>query len=513
MSTSAAADLSLREPQADPSVLWAASAPAAMYLPPPPSTSASSSVATPSLWSHPITASSYIDPMLYDADHRLSDVAVSRSRERSPISEAVERADRQSRRLSFYDDPQERAVPRSRSDERHRQREVPRQHLCELPTLSSSAVAAAAAAQVPMLFSDASYAPQSFNGAPSVDAEKWLRRFQHYVQFRQLSAAATIQLLQLLLTDAAADWLEALPIQDKFDLQTLYRNFTERFATPDILRWRHAQSIFERHQLATETVDAYITDVVNLAKKVPIQDPTIIRFALLKGFKPYVRRHVLQTGVDTLEGTIKAARVAEAAAADAPTENTEVTALSKDVRELVAAFKELQQQTKTRQPTPERVAHIRSPSPRPRSPRRVQFADQSRPEPTQQDAYGPRSPRSPVVNTPMNWSWPEESSPWQQQSGRVFYGPTFAARPGPPMNTPRYQQPPPQQPQFHQRTPAFNNQVVNQSFPQCRNCGRFHVNDFNMCPARGLQCWSCGRFNHTSRCCRSTQSSNFSPQH
>ncbi|HSN23118.1 MAG TPA: hypothetical protein VLS45_02970, partial [Methylomicrobium sp.] len=180
MSTSAAADLSLREPHSDQSVLWAASAPAAMYLPPPPSTSASSSVATPSLWSHPITASSYIDPRLYDADPRLCDVAVSRSRERSPISEAVERADRQSRRLSFYDDPHERAAPRSRSDERYRQREVPRQHLCELPTLSSSAVAAAAAAQVPMLFSDASYAPQSFNGAPSVDAEKWLRRFQHY---------------------------------------------------------------------------------------------------------------------------------------------------------------------------------------------------------------------------------------------------------------------------------------------------------------------------------------------
>lgn len=29
--------------------------------------------------------------------------------------------------------------------------------------------------------------------------------------------------------------------------------------------------------------------MVNLAKKVPIQDPTIIRFALLKGFKPYMR--------------------------------------------------------------------------------------------------------------------------------------------------------------------------------------------------------------------------------
>jgi len=448
-------------------------------------------------------------------DQRLFDAAM--SRERSPISEAVELAERQSRRLYFYDEQPERAAPRSRSDDRSRHHDVPqnpqvRQRLCELPTLSSSAVAAAA--QVPMLFSDASYAPQSFSGAQSIDAEKWLRRFQHYVQFRQMSAASTTQLLQLLLTDSAADWLESVPLNDKQNLQTLYRNLAERFATPDILRWRHAQSIFERHQRETESVDQYITDIVNLAKKVPIQDPTIIRFALLKGFKSYIRRHVLQTGVNTLEGTIKAARVAEAAAADAPAENTDVAAVSKDVRELVAAFKALQLQQRS-SPTTERVAEIRSPSPRPRSPSirrgRVQFADQ------QQDVYGPRSPRMPVTNSPMNWAWPEPTlSPWQQ-AGQTYYNQAFTPRPSHPMAARRGQQPP-QQPQSRPTNAPYYNQVVNdQSFfqPTCRNCGRVHVNDYNCCPATGLQCWSCGRFNHVSRCCRSKQSTPnfFSPQH
>jgi len=50
-----------------------------------------------------------------------------------------------------------------------------------------------------------------------------------------MTAASTIQLLQLL-TDAAADWLESVPVQDKQDLPTLYTVFTDRFATADILR-------------------------------------------------------------------------------------------------------------------------------------------------------------------------------------------------------------------------------------------------------------------------------------
>jgi len=166
---------------------------------------------------------------------------------------------------------------------------------------------------VHLVLSDAAYAPPTFNGSPTQDAERWLRRFKHYVQYRQSTEAETIQLFKLMMTDTAADWLESLPQHDRDDLESLFKAFEERFASAEIFRWKSAAAIFDRQQGQSETVDTYITDVLNLAKKVPITDARLIRFALIKGFKPNIRQHVLQSSVETLEGTIKAARVAEAA--------------------------------------------------------------------------------------------------------------------------------------------------------------------------------------------------------
>ena len=140
------------------------------------------------------------------------------------------------------------------------------------------------------------------------------------------------ELFQLLLSDLAADWLDSVASQDKDNLQALYRAFEQRFAASDIFKWKQVSALFDRQQGDTEQVETYITDVLNMAKKVPITDTTLIRFALLKGFQPTIRQHVLQSAAETLDATIKAARVAEAAASQAPKTTDDVATLSKDVR-------------------------------------------------------------------------------------------------------------------------------------------------------------------------------------
>jgi len=141
---------------------------------------------------------------------------------------------------------------------------------------------------VNLLFSDASYAPPIIYGASTQDAERWLRRFTYYVQFRQMNETAALQLFKLLMTDAAADWLESVNTKDKLTTKSLIAAFTERFASSDIFRWQQASAIFARKQGDSEAVDTYITDILNLAKKVPISDENIIRFALIKGFHPAI---------------------------------------------------------------------------------------------------------------------------------------------------------------------------------------------------------------------------------
>jgi len=280
-------------------------------------------------------------------------------------------------------------------DSEIRQEEI---SLQDVDPLSASASAAAPSNQ--LLFSDASYAPSSFNGTTSQDADRWLRRFKYYVEFRQLSEGAAVQLFKLLMTESAADWLESVSDQTKGNLTLLYKAFTERFADSDMFRWKQASAIFARQQGATETVDTYITDIQNLAKKVPIKDETLIRFALIKGLKPAIRQHVLQTSSTTLDDTIKAARISEAAATQCPTDSADVASLSKDVRDLLTAFKALQ--TKSSASTPERVAAVNTRSPvnsRYSSPRRVSFTDERQSLPTQ----GDRDRRAPAVCRPVTY--------------------------------------------------------------------------------------------------------------
>jgi hypothetical protein len=401
-------------------------------------------------------------------------------------------------------------VERSRSAERYSDRDD--RSRSASPSLRSHHQSNLLQPQVQLLFSDASYAPPSFNGSPNQDAERWLRRFKHYVNFRQLSDDAAIQLFKLLLTDAAADWLESVPQMDQATINVLYKTFLERFATSEILRWKQASAIFVRQQGATELVDTYITDMMNLAKRVPITDKTVIRYALIKGLKPSIRQYVLQTSPTTLEDTMKAARVAEAATIDVSTDSPEVTSLAKDVRDLMAAFKTLQD--KTRQPTPERIASLdgrnnqRYQSP---TPRRVTFEEDRQ----IQDRFEPRrtpSPqiRRPVTNTPQDWSWPDPqpSTQWSGRQSQVDFRPS-----APPFGRSqqdgrrRFERRPSQQPSWQPRTAPENFSPGKQyqfSPPRCRNCGTSHPPTPDACFAKGLTCFGCGRMGHIRKMCRST---------
>jgi len=167
--------------------------------------------------------------------------------------------------------------------------------------------------------SDAALAPPSFKGTTSEDAERWLRRFKYYVDYRKMSEDEALQIFKLFMADTAADWLESLDDNDKRSFRAITDKFIERFESSEVFRWQKASEIFSRQQGPTEKVDTFITDILNLAKRVPIDDPTIIRYALLKGFKPSIRQHVLQTSPETLDATLKSARIANMAAGNPDT--------------------------------------------------------------------------------------------------------------------------------------------------------------------------------------------------
>jgi hypothetical protein len=337
-----------------------------------------------------------------------------------------------------------------------------------------------AVGQMNLLFSDSSYAPPSFTGLPTQDAEKWLKKFNYYIAFRGLLPASALQLFKLLLTDTAADWLESIPEATKTDWSLLQAAFNERFAASDIYRWQKAAEVWSRQQSDTESVDCYMTDVMNKAKRVPIDDVNLIRFAIIKGLKASIKQHVLQSGANDLDSVMKAARIAEAAAIQVPTASPDVATLSKEIKDLVSVVKEIT--LRSRPSTPERVASLtrsRSPSPSySRNPRRVSFADDRSVSPSRQQSHSSRpSQQQSVASAHRDWS-----------ADRYFPAP-------PPAHT------------YNSGSTNFSvrsRDSRSHDFRQfCGNCGRVHPP--NRCPAYGLRCYGCSRMHHIRRMCRSTR--------
>ena len=90
-----------------------------------------------------------------------------------------------------------------------------------------------------------------------------------------------------------------------------------------------------REQKINESVDEYTTAVINCAKAIPLTDTTMIKYAIIKGLRPEIRIHVLQSGSTTLEDVLKAARNSEAAREASGGNNSQLDHLSAQMELLV----------------------------------------------------------------------------------------------------------------------------------------------------------------------------------
>jgi hypothetical protein len=313
---------------------------------------------------------------------------------------------------------------------------------------------------------DSSLAPSRFSGSKKdIDnVDTWLRYFNHYVTFRNMSELDALNLFRLLMTDLAAEWMSTQPPAILDDYTSLMRAFKDRFTLNAMQRVQKAVDVWHRVQQPNETVDAYIADIRKFARQGGLKEEAQIATAIIRGLKLNIRLHVLtHSNSTTLNDVIDAARTAEAALALAPdsTDQT-ITELSKTVALLadkLAAKDTGATTTTTPAPVMTTTPNIS-----------VMAADRY------QDGY------------------PQQQQRFQHQRqfnnnrfgrgprGRGTYQPTRGSR---------------QQRSFadqQQRTDAERS---------CGNCGRQH--SIGNCAARGNQCYACSKYGHFARCCRSAQ--------
>jgi hypothetical protein len=180
--------------------------------------------------------------------------------------------------------------------------------------------------------------------------------------------------------DEAASWVRALPKETSSNIKELYREFAKRFSLTDLDRWNKASMIWSRAQGPDEKVDKYVSEIRSAARVVPITDNTVLKFAIIRGLRPDIRLHVLQSSPTTIDDVLKAARVAETAiAASQPT--SEVGELRKQIASLIEKL--------SSQPA---VAAVNTADP----PRRVTFAreETTNPRPSTTTSRSPSYERS-----------------------------------------------------------------------------------------------------------------------
>ena len=295
---------------------------------------------------------------------------------------------------------------------------------------------------------ESALAPPPFRGTTHEDGEAWLCRFDKYVVYRGFPDREVI----------GGTLYPTLPKNSWGNMQVAFR---ERFQDSDLLRWQKATDLWNRVQVADESVDTYVTAMQKMAKAVNVSGDQL-RYAIQRGLRPQLLGHVIQSQPTTVDELVKAARVAEAAAKATVT----ATAIPGDtfdrvVAELTANRQAAEQNTAELRKFTDKlsvgsvstVERNRTPSPqRLSAPRRVTFAD--------------------------NPTWGQSSRP----RGRPWRG----------------------NPGFIPRRPMMNNGQPASSI-NCQACGGIHERGFQHCRAAGVACFNCHRIGHLARTCRAAR--------
>ena len=302
--------------------------------------------------------------------------------------------------------------------------------------------------------SDTVLAPKPFCGSSDQDAEQWLEYFNRYCRFRHLSARASEELFKMLLRDSAADFIACLPGVDTMSLADLQDHFRQNYFRNPELRWKEASDLWCQGQQPKERVQDYVIRLRRAAKRLNL-GPDVQNYALVNGLKPQIRMAVVQNGLKTLEETIKAARIAEAAAetSEDPAQSVLLQALRDHIATSSRQSDDIKQLTSC-------VATLLSG--------------------TQQQSSIAASTMPPVV-------------PSQQPATGRILKPT-------PQN--RQRQSYGQQSLNHQGGQRFARPVGDAQQYPCGWCGKSH-HLRSACPAQGQQCNKCGKMNHYSKVCRS----------
>jgi hypothetical protein len=215
--------------------------------------------------------------------------------------------------------------------------------------------------------------PPTFSGKSDEDADAFIKSFDRFIRYKELTDnTKQLNLLAVLFRDAAADWFESLASEHTNNIDSLRAAFAARYQTPEVLKFKSAAELFTRKQSENESVDDYVLHMQKLGRLIAA-DENIVRYSIINGLKPYISVQVTQSRKSTIEDILNVARIAELTMPRVALMGEEqsgvgkqIASLTEDVRRLTAQVsRATTSRIQSRSPTPERGerrVHFTSPS-------------------------------------------------------------------------------------------------------------------------------------------------------
>jgi hypothetical protein len=115
----------------------------------------------------------------------------------------------------------------------------------------------------------------------------------------------------------AGDWLSTLPNAAQMSYGELTNAFKANYYRSPELKWKEAGALWNQAQGPSERVEDFVTRLRKAARRLNFP-AEVLHYAVINGLRGPIRLHVLQQGVKSIDDTVRAAKVAEAAATTAP---------------------------------------------------------------------------------------------------------------------------------------------------------------------------------------------------
>jgi len=208
--------------------------------------------------------------------------------------------------------------------------------------------------------------PLNFLGVVSENADAWLKQLINYCEYKAYDGDKTKALFKVLLTECAAVWFESLEVAIQNDWTQLKAAFLAHHATPEFMKYKHANELFNSKQ-GDRSVDDFCAYMQNLAREVNADDH-MLRYALLNGLRSDIKNHVIRSQPTTWKDLVDVAKVGEMCVPETTTTGSSLTIQLELIQD---QLKELSAQKSHS----DSLGRSTDKPPRSPSPRRVRFDD------------------------------------------------------------------------------------------------------------------------------------------